>query len=128
MKKEPSYPGWCDVNKLYGLVMSQKMPVNNFKCVEDTSQFTKDFIDKYNEDSDEGYFLEVYAEYAQNSLNLHNDLPFLPGRMKIEKGEKLVTNLHDKEEYVIHIRNLKQGLNQKLVLKKVSNVYKNHFV
>ena len=82
MKKEPSYLGWCNVNKLYGMVMSQKLPVNNFKCVEDTSQFTKDFIDNYNEDSDEGYFLEVYAEYAQNPLNLHNDLPFLPERWK----------------------------------------------
>ena len=29
--------------------------------------------------------------------------------MKIEKVEKLVANLHDKTEYVIHIRNLKQA-------------------
>ena len=28
--------------------------------------------------------------------------------MKIEKVEKLVTNLHDKTEYVTHIRNLNQ--------------------
>ena len=28
--------------------------------------------------------------------------------MKIEKVEKLLANLHDKSEYVIHIRNLKQ--------------------
>ena len=38
--------------------------------------------------------------------------------MKIEKVEKLVANLHDKTEYVIHIRNLKQALNHGLVLKK----------
>ena len=37
--------------------------------------------------------------------------------MKIEKVEKLVANLHDKNEYVIHIRNLKQALNNVLVLK-----------
>ena len=42
--------------------------------------------------------------------------------MKIEKVEKLVANLHDKTEYVIHIRNLKQALNQGLVLKKVHRV------
>ena len=35
------------------------------------------------------------------------------------KTEKLVANLHDKEEYFIHIRNLKQTLNHRLVLKKV---------
>ena len=38
--------------------------------------------------------------------------------MKIEKVEMLVANLHDKIEYVIHIRNLKQALNHGLVLKK----------
>ena len=39
--------------------------------------------------------------------------------MKIEKVEKLVVNLHDKTEYVIHIRNLKQALNNGLVKKNV---------
>ena len=38
--------------------------------------------------------------------------------MKIEKVEKIVTNLHDKTKYVIHIRNLKQALNDGLILKK----------
>ena len=45
----------------------------------------------------------------------------LPERMKIEKVEKLVANLHDKNEYVIHIRNLKQALNHGLALKKVQS-------
>ena len=44
--------------------------------------------------------------------------------MKFEKVEKLVANLHDKTEYVIHIRNLKQALNHRLVLKKVHRVIK----
>ena len=42
--------------------------------------------------------------------------------MNIEKVEKLVANLHDKTEYVIQIRNLKQVLNHALVLKKVQKV------
>ena len=29
----------------------------------------------------------------------------------IEKAEKLVANLHDKTEYVIHTRNLKHAVN-----------------
>ena len=49
---------------------------------------------------------------------------FLSERMKIEKVEKLVANLHDKIEYVIHIRNLKQALNHGLVLTKVHRVIK----
>ena len=60
-------------------------------------------------------------------LMLHgfqSDLPVLPKRMKIEKVEKLVTNLHDKTEYVIHIGNLKQALNRELILKKVHRVKK----
>ena len=52
------------------------------------------------------------------------DKPFLPERMKIEKVEKLVANLHEKTEYVIHVRNLKQPLNPILVLKRVHRVIK----
>ena len=44
--------------------------------------------------------------------------------MKIEKVEKLVANLHDETEYFINIRNLKQALNHRLVLKKVHRVIK----
>ena len=44
--------------------------------------------------------------------------------MKLEKVKKLVANLHDKTEYVIHIRNLKQRLNHGLILKKVHKVIK----
>ena len=46
--------------------------------------------------------------YLEKLHEFHNDFPFLPERMKIDdKVEKLVDNLHDKTEYVIHIRNLK---------------------
>ena len=44
--------------------------------------------------------------------------------MNIEKLEKLVTNLHDKTEYVIDMRNLKQALNHWLVLKKTRRIIK----
>ena len=44
--------------------------------------------------------------------------------MKIERVEKLVINLHDKTEYVIYIRNLKQALNHELVLETVHRVIK----
>ena len=81
-----------------------------FERIEDTSQFNEDFIKNYNEKSDEGYFLDVDVQYPEKLHELHNDLPFLPERMKIEKVEKLVTNFHDKTEYVIHIRNLKEAL------------------
>ena len=77
---------------------------------------------KYNEESDEGYFREVDVEYFEKIGELHHDLPFLPERIKIKKFEKLVANLLDKTEYVIHIRNLKQALNNGLILKKIHRV------
>ena len=45
-------------------------------------------------------------------------------RKKIEKIEKFVTNLLDKEQYFILTRNLKQALNHGLVFKKVQRVIK----
>ena len=73
--------------------------------------------------NDEGYFLKADFQYPEK-LHCFHDLPFLQERMKIEKVEKPVTNLHDKTEYVIRIRNLKQALNHGLVLKKVHRVIK----
>ena len=102
--KESSYFQYLNVNNLYGQAMSQKFPVKNFEQIENTAQFNEDFIKNYNEESDEKYFLEVDVQYLEKLHDLHNDLPYLPKRVNIKK---LVANLHDKTEYVIHIRSLK---------------------
>ena len=115
---------YWDVSNLYGQAMSQTLPVNNFEWIKDTCQFNEDFIKKYNEVSDEGYFLEVDVQYLEKLHKIHNGLPFLQERMKIQIVEKLVTNFYDKIEYVIHVRNLKQALDHKLVLKKFHRVIK----
>ena len=47
------------------------------------SQFNEDFIKNYNEECDERYFLEVDVQYTEKLDELHNDLPFLPERIKI---------------------------------------------
>ena len=44
--------------------------------------------------------------------------------LKASKLQKLVANLHDKTEYVIDIKNLKEALNHWLVLEKVHGVFK----
>ena len=74
MKKESSHLKYQDVNNLYGLVISQRLPVNDLKLVEDISEFNKSFIKYYNEESDESYFLEVYFQYTEKLLDLYNDL------------------------------------------------------
>ena len=72
------------------------------------SKFHERFIKNYDDNNDKGYTLEVDVEYPKASFNLHSDLPFLPERDKIEKFKKLVCNIHNKENYVVHIRALKQ--------------------
>ena len=78
----------------------------------------------FDRSSDEGYLLEVAVQYFKKFHELHNNLPLLTERMKTEKVEKLVVNLHDKTKYIIDIRNLKQVLNHALVLKKVYRMIK----
>ena len=48
-------------------------------------------------------FFELGVQYLKKLHEFHNDLSFLPTRMKIRKNEMCVANLHDKTEYVIHI-------------------------
>ena len=102
--------------------MSQKLPVNGFKWVNNTSKIDEAFIKNYDEDSDKGYILEVDVKYPRKLHDLHSDLPFLPKRMKIDKCKKLVCNLHNKKKYVVHVRTLKQALNHGLKLKKVHRI------
>ena len=68
--------------------MSKKVPINKFEWIEDTSQFNEYFIKKYNEESNKGYFLEVDVQYREKLHELHNELPFLPERIKICHSHK----------------------------------------
>ena len=121
---ESSYLMYLDANNLYGWAMSKKLPVNGFKWENDLSKFNENFIKNYNENSDVGYFLEVDIEYPKQLWSSHKDLPFLPEGRKLEKVEKLVCSIEDKEKYVILIRALKQALNHGLILKDVHRVMK----
>ena len=84
-----TYLMYLDANNLYGWAVSQKLPINCFKWVENLSRFNEIFIKNYNENSDIGYFLEVDIDYPKELFNLHKDLPFLPKRKKVNKCENL---------------------------------------
>ena len=120
--KESSYIQYLDANNLYGWAMSQKLPVNDFKWIEDTSTINEEFIKNCDENNDKGYILEVDVKYPKRLHKLHSDLPFLPKRMKIDTCKKLVCNLLNQKKYVVHISSLKQALNQRLKLKKIHRV------
>ena len=69
-----------------------KVASRQFKWVEITSQFSKDFIEN-NEDSDERYLLEVDVQNPEKLHDIHNDLLFLSESMKIEKSWKTCSQL-----------------------------------
>ena len=69
IKKEPSHLKYWDVNNLYGWARSQKLHVNAFKWVEESSQFNEDFIESFTEVSDEGYYHEVDVQYPEKLLS-----------------------------------------------------------
>ena len=119
---ESSYLVFLDANNLYGWALSQKLPINGFDWVKKLSRFNERLIKDYNENSDRRYFLEVYVEYPKTLFRSHEDLPFLPEGKKLEKVEKLVCSIEEKEKYVVQIRAFKQALNHGLKLKKVHRV------
>ena len=86
--EESSFIQYLDANNLYGWAMSQKLPVNGFKWIEDTSRISEEFIKNYNENNNKGYILEVDVKYPKKLRDLHSDLPFLPKGMKIDKCKK----------------------------------------
>ena len=51
--------------------------------------------------------LEVDLEYPKDLHNLHNDHPLASERTKIGNVEKLIPNLNNESNYVVHYENLK---------------------
>ena len=120
--KESSYIMYLNANNLYGWAMSQKLPVKHFRWKKNMLKFNEKFIKHYDEYSDKGCILEINVEYPKRFPNLQNDVQFLPEEMKIKKCHKLLCNLYDKNNYVAHIRILKQAFNHGLILKKLHKV------
>ena len=80
------------------ICMSQLLPTGGFKWVNDLSKFTPDEIGRLAKRGSKGYLLEVDVKYPKERHDLHNDLPFMCEKLKINKVEKLVSNLYDKKK------------------------------
>ena len=102
--------------------MTEKLPVRGFKWVNDISKIEEDFVKDYNKNDNKGYILDVDVDYPSKLQNLRSDLPFLPERMIINNTKKLVCNLNDKKNCIVHINVLKQALYHGLKLRKVHRV------
>ena len=120
--KESSYIQYLDANNLYGMAISEKLPIKGFKWIADISRIDEDFVKSYNKNSNTGYILKADIDYPCELQNLHCDLPFLPEKMVVNNTKKLICNLQDKKDYVVHINVLKQALDNSLKLIKVHQV------
>ena len=121
-EEENSYLQYLGVNNLYGWAMGQPLSTGGLNWV-DPSEFASDKTDCYANWNSEGYLLEVDVRYPKDLHNLHNDLPFMCENMKMNRVEKLVPNLNDKKNYVIHKKMLNQALKHGLILVKGSSSY-----
>ena len=111
---------YLDANNLYGWAMSQKLPLNGFKEMtneELENLFNNQIVQVWEKTP---CILEVDLEYPEELHDLHNDYPLCPERVECDHGvKKLIPNLRDKYNYVIHYKNLMQCLSLGLKLKKI---------
>ena len=113
-EKENIYIQYLDANNLYGWAMSQPLPVDGFKWMSEPE------LQNWNNLGDgKGCILEVDIEYPENLHDTHNEYPLAPERLRVNKVDKLIPNLNNKEKYVIHHRSLKQYLDLGLKLTKI---------
>ena len=99
---------YLDANNLYGWAMMKPLPVGDFHWM------TGDELERWREFP---CVLEVDLEYPEELHDFHNDYPLAPERIKINKVEKLIPTLRDKQKYVLHRENLKLYLSLGLKLK-----------
>ena len=117
-KSESSYLQYLDANNLYGWAMSQPLPTGGFKWTDVNPNEISELATR----TDKGYVLEVDVSYPKELHNQHNDLTFMCERMEINGVEKLILNLRDEKNYVIHIQALNQALQHGLRLDRIHRV------
>ena len=115
--KPSTFIQYLDANNLYGWAMSQKLPTHDFKWIDvDKSKVLKLLGKK---DTNIGYIFEVDLDYPESLWDSHNDYPLAPEKIKIDKINKLICSFLPKKHYVLHYKNLKQYIEEGMILKKV---------
>ncbi|XP_071055460.1 uncharacterized protein [Onthophagus taurus] len=118
---------YWDANNLYGWAMSQPMPYGDFKWLDDT-EIQNLNLNHVSDEADYGYILDVDIEYPHYLHDIHNDLPFLaenicpPNSSNSESEKRLIPNLFNKKNYIVHYRNLKHAIAHGLKVLKVNRV------
>ena len=106
-EKESSFIPYLDANNLYGWAMSQLLPVDGFEWLSACNLPQWNFICK---DDGFGCILEVDLEYPEALHDSHNEYPLAPESVKMNKVDKLIPNLQNKTNDILHYKNLQQYL------------------
>jgi hypothetical protein len=142
-EKLKSFILYLDANNLYRWAMLQYLPTGNFRCMKDEEELAdlqkKIERNSIPDDASKGYILKVDLEYPHILHSQHTDYPLAPERMRVKKEwlskrqqeiiahsgqryvptDKLIPNLFDKTEYIVHYRNLQYYVSQGIVIKKI---------
>ena len=116
--KEFSFIEYLDGSNLYGWAMSKKVHTNGSRWRKDVYNFTTEFIENYDEESDIEYILEVDINYPRHLHSYHSDLPFFLEKMIINKCKKLIFTVYDKRFYVTNIYMVQLAIKNELIPKK----------
>ena len=115
--KPSTFIQYLDANNLYGWAMSQKLPTHGFKWIDVDKTSVLKLLEK--KDTNQGFIFEVDLEYPSLLWKSHNDYPLATERIKIDKVDKLICSFLPKKHYVLNYKNLKQYLEEGMILKKV---------
>ena len=92
------YISYLDANNLYGWAMCKPLPTHGLEWMVQ---------DELNNWKNHSCILEVDLEYPKELHDLHNDYPLAPELMEVNKIEKLIPDLNNKTNYIIHHEPLK---------------------
>ena len=90
-----TFMSYLDMNNLYGWAMSEYLPYEKFKWLENIDEFN---VMSFNQKSTIGDFLEVDLEYSNKLHELHNDYPLAPEKLAVSRDmlSKYCKNIADK--------------------------------
>ena len=140
-KKPSKFITYLDMNNFYGWGLSEYLPYGKFKWLKNVDGFDVNSISKK---SPIGYFLEVDLKYPDKLHELYNDSPLareklavssdmlskyckeIADKYEIKVGDvkKLIPNLGNKTNYVLHYRNLQLYLSLGMKLTKIHRILK----